>query len=62
MKIYLQQFFNSLCQHEEGTTTVEYALLLAVIVVSCIAAILGTGDVQKAIWFDSAARIQEINP
>lgn len=43
---------------EEATTAVEYALLLALIVIFSISAILGTGDTQKALWFDTAADIE----
>jgi len=49
-------------REEEAATAVEYALLVALIIVFSISAILSTGDVQKALWFDTAADIQIIAP
>lgn len=40
-------------REEDGPTAVEYAILLAVIILSSIGAVLMTGDVQKALWIDS---------
>ncbi len=51
---YIKPFFRD----EEAATTVEYALLLALIIVFGISAILGTGDAQNIIWGNSATRIQ----
>ena len=51
-----------LYREESGATAVEYAVLLALIMVSCISAILSTGDVQQALWFDTADRIEIIAP
>ncbi len=39
---------------ESGPTAVEYAVLLAMILVMCISAILSTGDIQQSMWFDAA--------
>ena len=58
MKLYVSQFLNAMLAKEEGTTTVEYALMIALILVFCIAALLSTGDVQRAIWFDTADTIE----
>jgi Flp pilus assembly pilin Flp len=49
-------------REEEAATAVEYALLVALIIIFSISAILGTGDVQKALWFDTADELQIIAP
>jgi len=54
----LKNKINRFFQGEEGATTVEYAILLALIIVFSISAILGTGDTQRALWFDTAADIE----
>jgi pilus assembly protein Flp/PilA len=43
---------------EDGPTSVEYAVMLALIIVGAIGAVLSTGSVQKAMFQDVA---QEIN-
>jgi Flp pilus assembly pilin Flp len=53
----LQAFFSG----QEGATTVEYALLLALIIVFSVSAILSSGDVQQALWFNTADRVEVIN-
>jgi Flp pilus assembly pilin Flp len=62
MNVNIGQFLKSLLSEEQATTAVEYAVLLALILVFCIAAILSAGDVQKALWFDTASDIQIIVP
>ena len=62
MKYCLFKFFQRFARKEEGNTTVEYAVLLAMILVFCIAAILSTGDVQQILWFDTATKVQIIAP
>ena len=47
---------------EAGVTAVEYAIMLAVIAIFSISAILSAGDVQRALWFDSADRLEVIKP
>ncbi len=44
---------------ESGPTAVEYAIMLAIILVGCIAAVLSTGDVQQALFFDSAREMSD---
>ena len=51
-----------LIKNEDGATTVEYALLLALIVVFGIGAVLSLGTVQEALWIDTANTIQVIVP
>lgn len=57
----MRQICKTFFHQEEAATAVEYALLLALIIVFSISAILGTGDVQRALWFDTANDIQIIN-
>ena len=61
MLAYLRNLSVSLAHSESGVTTVEYALLLALIMVFCISAILNTGDVQDALWFNTASTLEVIN-
>ena len=43
---------------EEGAATTEYAVMLALIILFGIGAILGTGQVQKILWEDTAVEMQ----
>ncbi len=58
----IKKFLKSMWVDEDGVTTVEYALLVTLILVMCIAAVLSTGDVQQVLWFDTAAKVQSIVP
>ena len=58
MKLYARQLLHSVLAKEDGTTTTEYALMIALILVFCLAALLSTGDVQQTIWFDTADSIE----
>jgi Flp pilus assembly pilin Flp len=61
----ISYFYNLYCRvmtEEDGVAATEYAILVALILVMCIAAVLGTGDVQKAMWFDTADKMQAIVP
>lgn len=49
-------------RRDDGNTTVEYAVLIAMILVFCLAALLSTGDVQKLLWFDTAVELEIIKP
>ena len=62
MKLKLKKLLQSIWAHEDGVTTVEYALLLTLIVVLSIGAVLATGDVQQLLWFDTASKVQSIVP
>lgn len=59
MKTWLKQKVVRFLDDESGPTAVEYAVLLAVIIIACIGAVLTTGDVQKSMWFDSADTLDE---
>ena len=54
----LLQKFEAFLNEDSAATAVEYALLLGLIAAFCISAILSTGDVQKSLWFDTAASIE----
>ena len=58
MNRYISQLLDSMLAKEDGTTTTEYALMIALILVFCLAALLSTGDVQQVIWFDTADTIE----
>lgn len=59
---YLKKIIINIWCDEEGNTATEYAVMIALILVMCILAILNTGDVQQALWFNSADRIEVILP
>lgn len=50
---YLKKLAIGLLVEEDGPTAVEYAVMLAVIIVACIGAVLSTGDVQKSMFTDT---------
>ena len=52
---YLLGIAKRLSVEEDGTTAVEYAVMLALILIACIAAILSTGDVQKQLFEDTGS-------
>ena len=43
---------------ESGTTSVEYAVMLALIIAVCIAAIAAVGGSNGNMWADNSAQIQ----
>lgn len=43
---------------ESGPTSVEYAIMLALIVAVCITGILTTGDLQQQLWSDTASDME----
>ena len=51
---YLKKLTINLLVEEDGPTAVEYAVMLAVIILACIGAVLSTGDVQQAMFQDTA--------
>ena len=62
MKAYFNNLIRSVFKEESGTAAVEYAIMIALILVMCIAALLSTGDFQRAIWDNSNTKIQSIIP
>ena len=47
-------------KNEDGPTAVEYAVMLAMIIVAAISAVLSTGEVQRALWFDTADALNDV--
>ena len=43
---------------ECAATAVEYAVMLALILIAAIAAILNTGDVQRELWFSTSDSVE----
>ncbi len=41
-------------KEESGPTAVEYAIMLAMIIIAAIGAVLTTGDVQRLLYEDTA--------
>lgn len=58
----VRRFLRYVLKREDGATTVEYAIMLALIITSAIGAILNAGTVQRALWFDSAEDMTKITP
>lgn len=56
----IKRLFYSPLRQEEGAATTEYAVLLALIILLGIGAILGTGQIQKILWSDTAVEMQVI--
>ena len=49
-----------LIRSEDGPTTVEYAILLALLVAMCLSAIAVTGGPVKAFWQGSSDSLNEV--
>tara|TARA_B110000495_G_scaffold113380_1_gene98119 strand:- start:3418 stop:3603 length:186 start_codon:yes stop_codon:yes gene_type:complete len=56
----IKRLFYRPLRQEEGAATTEYAVLLALIILFGIGAILGTGQIQKILWSDTAVEMQVI--
>lgn len=56
----IKRLFYHPLRQEEGAATTEYAVLLALIILFGIGAILGTGQIQKILWSDTAVEMQVI--
>ena len=54
----IKRIFYRPLREEEGAATTEYAVMLALIILFGIGAILGTGQVQKILWEDTAVEMQ----
>lgn len=53
MRRQIQRFFKA----QDGVTAVEYAVLLALIVVACIAAVKAVGDKTSGIWASNKSEL-----
>lgn len=45
---------------DEGTTSVEYAVLIALILLLCISAVRALGDNQSGMWGNSTQKLQDV--
>ena len=54
MITYTKRLIQRLIVSDEGATSVEYAIMLAMIILGAIGAILSTGDIQELMWQDTA--------
>jgi Flp pilus assembly pilin Flp len=57
---FLRRVICRLLGTNEGATSVEYAIMLALIIVVAVGAILRSGGVQRSIWFNSQESIQDV--
>jgi Flp pilus assembly pilin Flp len=62
MKTYFCNLIQSLLIEEAGNAATEYAIMVALILMLCIAGVLSTGDFQKQIWENSAVKVESIVP
>ena len=56
---YVKSKILSFLADETGPTAVEYAVMLALIIVGAVGAVLSTGSVQKALFQDVATDIND---
>ena len=56
------KILRSLLADEEGNSATEYGIMLALIIVFAIFAVWETGEMQEAMWFKTAAKVQAIVP
>lgn len=47
-------------RNEDGPTSVEYAIMIAMILVGMLSAILSTGDIQRSMFFNSSEDIEAV--
>ena len=57
----LWKIFHQFHRDESAATAVEYAIMLAVIIIACIGAILNTGEVQGELWNVTSDGVSTIN-
>lgn len=48
---------NLIWREEEGATAVEYAVMLALIIAVCIAAVGGMGNAAREMWNDNGTKL-----
>ncbi len=51
------RFFKRLVQQDEGTTAVEYAVMLSLIIAVCLAAIVSVGSETSAFMDSNASQL-----
>ena len=60
MRNYFYSKIVAFVKDEDGPTAVEYAIMVAMILVGMISAILSTGDVQRALFFETSDDIEAV--
>ena len=58
MKLLKKLLRSDLHRNEDGSTAVEYSVMLALIIISCIAGIRGMGGSNGSLWGASVNTIQ----
>jgi Flp pilus assembly pilin Flp len=58
----ITRFFGLLLKEEDGNTSTEYAIMLAMIVIACIVGIFSTGDIQEIFWQRTATTLESVVP
>jgi Flp pilus assembly pilin Flp len=58
----ITRFFSLLLKEEDGNTSTEYAIMLAMIVIACIVGIFSTGDIQEIFWQRTATTLESVVP
>lgn len=58
----MRHFFARLLVKDDGVTVVEYAIMLAMIVLVAIGAIINAGNASKTFWLDTADQIDTVAP
>jgi pilus assembly protein Flp/PilA len=44
-------------RREDGPTAVEYAVLLAMIILACVVAVMGVGNAARLMWNDNGSKL-----
>lgn len=55
----VSRWWSRIASDESGVTAVEYALMLTLIIVACIASIQALGGANQAFWASNIASIKE---
>ncbi len=59
---FAKRLIKTTWRDDAANTATEYAIMIALILVFCIAALLSTGDIQQSFWFNTADQVQQIVP
>lgn len=58
MRRFLRRKIMNFLQEEDGPTSVEYAVMLAMIIITCIGAVMTLGGASGALFTSSDAQIR----
>lgn len=53
----LRRLFHHILATDDGVSTTEYAVMLAMIILVAVGAIVNAGQMHRAFWLDSAAKL-----